>query len=417
MQIVKTRKAAEPVHVSGTSGQNQTATSAPKTGLANRLFKTCRDTVLEFIDDDGPVIAGAVAYSALQGVISLILGFIAIASFLLQDEATRLNFIYGVSAAIPSELNNASILNLNDIVNTFTKNAGTVSIISVLALLWSGSGVFGQLKYAINKAFDVQKDQRNLVIQLGMQIVLLLVMMGLVILAFGISLVASLVLNAKIYIFGLSPYNFSFLLPVISFLMPPLLEGTIFTILYRFTPAREGLRFKPVLIAAAVAVLLFELLKILFGLYLNLFGITSSTARTFGAIGGIFIFLFFLYLTSAIILFGAELAAVLHNFKSGLGAVKTKDAVVETKAEEIGGELVPERAAQALKKGETVDNPDALNPHPAEVSASAKASSAVNEQVVRYETLPNGRLTTIVAGIVLVVATVLNFLRRPKSRV
>jgi membrane protein len=386
--------------------------------FAVKIFNTVKDTVFEFLDDDGPTIAGAVAYSALQGVISLILAFIAIGSFLLQDESTRLNFIYGITASVPAELNNANILNLTAIIDTFTKNSGAVSFISIVALLWSGSGVFGQLKFAINKAFDVQKDQRNIVIQFGMQLVLLVVMAVLIIVGFSISIVSSLVLNLKIYMFGISPYNFSFLLPVVSFVLPPLLEWIIFIILFRFTPARAGIRWLPVLIAAAITVVIFELLKILFGLYLNIFGITSSTTRTFGAIGGIFIFLFFLYLTATIILLGAELAAVMHNFKSGLAATKAKEAVVETKAQEINGEMVPQHAAEALKaaqgQSQTTDAGRAGS------KLKEEAMAAPSSARLEHRRITNNPLTTIVAGIVLLVATVLNYLlllRRHKSKI
>ena len=322
----------------------------PSRNIFQRIFKTIVDTVGEFLNDNCTVLAGAVAFSALQSVIPLLLGFIAVGSLFLQDKATRNEFVHNISTAIPSELNNAGVIDLDKIIQDFINGAGAVSYISILILLWTGSGMFGQLKYAVNVAFDVERDERNILIQIGLQLLMVVILGGLLIAALAISFISGLIFEQKFSIFGISPYNASFLLPVISYILPIALEAIVFSFVYKLSPARQGVRWKPVLLAGFLTALLFELLKFLFGLYLSIFQAANNAAKTYGAIGGVFVFLFFLYLAAVVILFGAELAATLHHFGSGLAAVRTHQAVIETEAEEVDGELVPKRAATRLKE-------------------------------------------------------------------
>ena len=372
------------------------AKAAAQPGLFKRVFEIAKTTVLEFLDDNCLVLAGAVAYSALQSVVPLILGFIAVGSLFLQDPANKASFVRGVSDAVPSNL--SSSINLNEIVDTFIKGAGSVTAISVLILLWTGSGVFGQLKYAVNVAFDVRRDKRNFFLQTGLQLFMLVVLGGLFILASVIGFLAGLIFNLKIGLFGISPYTFSFVLPLITYALPILIEAGVFAVLYRLSPARPGVHWRPVLIAGLVTALLFELLKILFGFYLQFFNAADSATKTYGAIGGVFVFLFFLYLSAAIILLGAELAAALHGFKSGDATVTTRSADVETDSQEIGNEKVPPHAAQVLK-GEVIS--------PAAPPAGTAAGAGSGGTTIT---------SAIIGGLVIVAVAILEFLLRRRIK-
>lgn len=270
-------------------------------------------TLKNFADDNATVIAGAVAFTALQSILPLILGIVAVGSLLLQDGSTRKNFQDAIVSAIPADVNKT--ININQIINDFIKGAGAVSIISIATLLWSGSSIFSQLRFAINTAFGIRKDPRPIYVQIGLQLGMLLVLGGLLLAAFAVSIITGIIFTANISLFGVSPSNFSFVLSLISFALPLVLEVAVFAILYRLSPGRKGVRWKLCFVAGAATALLFEVLKYLFGLYLSLFGAASSAQRTYGAIGGVFVFMLLLYLTSMVIILGAEFAANLHQFR------------------------------------------------------------------------------------------------------
>ena len=417
---------------------SQPSATPTQTSLSKKVLDTLVASVGGFLDDNCLVLAGAVAFSAIQSIFPLILGFLAISSLFLQDPSSQENFIRGVYRVFPELL--SLNIDFNALLKGWVEGAGLASIFSLLALLWAASGVFGQLKFAINTAFHVQRDQRNPVKQIGLQLLLLVILGGLLLIAFGINIIAGLIFNAKVSLFGVSPYDFNFMLPILSYIIPMFLELVVFALLFKISPARRGVRWKPVWLAAVVTVLLFELLKYLFGLYVSIFGASNNAAKTYGAIGGVFVFLFFLFLAAAVILFGAELAATMHNFRSGLGAAQTKDAVVETPTEQIGNELVPPQAARKLKEagaaaaavatgeintkngaGKTKPVENSLKAEPQAGPDKLKTKSVIRlesaePQAVTSSSSSNQTLTTFIGGVVLGLAAIISLLFNRKSK-
>lgn len=397
------------------------ASSAPPKGPVDVV----KQTVSEFMDDNCLNQSAAVAYYAIQSIIPLILGFLAVGSLFLQDPTTRNNFVNGVQDAIPSQL--SSLINFNDLIENFIKGAGAVTIFSILSLLWTGSGIFDQLIFSANLAYDVEKDNRNFFVKLVLRIAMLLVLGGLLALAFGITIVLNLIFNAKIGLFGISPNNFSFILPVISYLVPLLIETLIFAILYKFGPARKGIKWKPVLVGGLVAAVLFEILKVGFTFYVSAFGAANSATKTYGAIGGIIVFLLFLYLCAAVILFGAELASVMQNFKSGMASVKTSEAVVEAKAgSDKNGAVTPAGTGKAGKGATAAASANLTEEEKAEVGANAggtdfdygtveKPAAPGRLSYVPSQAEKDNPLTVITGAVVLIVAAAASAIFRRKT--
>ncbi len=406
-------------------GQLDQNAADQKLNFPQTVFSVTKDTIFGFLDDDCLVLAGAVAYAALQSIIPLVLGFIAVGSLFLQDPETRQHFINVLIATVPSEL--SSMLKFDELINNFINGAGLAGVISVVILLWTGSGVFGQLKYAVNKAFKVEKDLRNPVLQTSIQLLMLLILGGLMVLAFAVNIIFGLIFNVKISVFGISPYSFSFILPVLSYAIPFALEAAVFSFLYKFSPARRGVRWKPVVLAGVITAVLFELLKLLFGVYTVVFNAAGSAARTYGAIGGIFVFLFFLYLMAVVILVGAELAARLHNFPEGLAIARSKEALVEIPAKEIHHEMVPNRFASAAitaeNSGQLAPNNGGISPADAKGARAQPARPGLDAPYYKGEhprlegkaAKPGkGRLEMVTGSIVLVLAAIIALLLRRK---
>ena len=310
-----------------------------KQGIFQKVFSNTKNIIGEFFEDECLNLSAGIAYYALQSLIPLILGFIAIGSFFLRDGQVRQNFEIGLQSAIPASVSN--VIDLNKLIDQLAEGASVAGLISVIILLWTGSGIFDQLIYATNKAFDVEKDERNFFFKLALRMLFLVGLGGLLLLAFGTSFITRLIFDAKIAIFGISPSNFSFILPIISYALPILLQIIILALLYRFGPARKDLKWKPILIGAVIGGLLLELLKAGFSLYVSVFGGAEGAAKTYGTLGGIIVFLLFIYLVAAVMLIGAEVAATLLGIESRLAAVKIPDAIVENKSKQVGESLMP----------------------------------------------------------------------------
>ncbi len=102
-------------------------------------------------------------------------------------------------------------------------------------------------------------------------------------------------------------FQLSGALGLLSTTMPMLLPFIILFILYRIVPACD-VKWRHAFIGAATATVLFLLGKYLFKLYLEFF---PSYEVVYGAMAAFPLFLIWLYVSWAIVLFGASIAAVL----------------------------------------------------------------------------------------------------------
>jgi membrane protein len=319
---------------------------------AKATFKVAKNSVDEFLKDNCLNVAAAIAYYVLQSIIPLILGFIVIGSFFLQDGEARTNFINSVKGALP---NLGAGFDIGTIIDSLVKGAPGLLSVSAVFLLWSGSGIFDQLIFGINVAYDVKKDNRNFFVKTGLRIALLLIVGALVAASFVITIVSQLIFSADVSLLGISPSNFSFILPVISILLPVLLMFCVFLILYKVAPDRKNNEWRYVAIGAAVAAVLFELLKYGFTLYLTIFNAADSYTKSYGALGGVLLFLFYIWICAAIMLFGAEIAAVAGGWKSMLeGPAALEDPGKVVPAEKLDSEAGPLVTAKEKRQGKDV---------------------------------------------------------------
>ncbi len=396
------------------------------------FFKIAKTSVGEFFKDNGFNVAAAIAYFTLQSIIPLILGFIVIGSFFLQEGVARDNFINGIKGALPN-----SGINVGEIIDGLTKTAPGLLSVSGLFLLWSGSGIFDQLIFGVNVAYDVKKDERNFFYKLALRLGLLLVLGALIGAAFTVTIVSQLLFSAKVSVLGISPSSFSFLLPLISFIIPMALMFCVFALLYKLGPDRKDNKWRYVAVGALVAAILFELLKYGFTFYVTAFNAADSYAKSYGALGGALLFLFYIWLSAAIMLFGAEVASVVGGWKSALeGPASNQDPGLKVEAEKLdsdGGAVVtdkekaqgkdqPKPATQAEgKEGPTSGGVDktkktdeqkdtkgkAKDPQPVPALAAATSFKPTPDR--------NNPLTLFVGGVALGVAFVLSLLFRPKN--
>lgn len=99
----------------------------------------------------------------------------------------------------------------------------------------------------------------------------------------------------------------------LRFLMPGLFEAAAFTLMYLTIPNRD-VGWKDALAGGLAAALLMELSKIGFALYITAF---PTYETIYGALSAVPIFLLWLNLVWSIVLFGAEITAVLPEWRAG----------------------------------------------------------------------------------------------------
>lgn len=340
---------------------------------AKGTFKIAKNTIGEFFKDNCLNVAAAIAYYALQSIIPLVLGFIVIGSFFLQDPVAKDNFINSIKGALP---NLGAGFDIGKIIDGLIQGAPGLLSVSALFLLWSGSGIFDQLIFGINVAYDVKKDTRNFFVKTALRIGLLFIVGALIAASFTITIVSQLLFNAKVSILGISPANFSFILPVISIILPVALMWCVFAILYKLAPDRKGNKWKYVSIGALVAAILFELLKYGFTFYITAFNAADSYQKSYGALGGILLFLFYIWISAAIMLLGAEVASVAGGWKSVMeGPAAQQDPGAVVPAEKIDSDGGPEVTPKEKAQGKAEEKPATVVEGKEAATASGKTGA------------------------------------------
>jgi membrane protein len=231
--------------------------------------------------------AAALAFAGFLAMFPMMLGALSIVGLLIRDPATEARFQTLILQLFPS----TAQPQLLDALRGVKQSAGWIGLVSIGGLIWSASGIFSTMEFALTQIFGTK--QRGMLRQKAMG----LAMMLLLVVAVGATVAA----NA---IAGLFPMAW-----VISIVIGAGVMVTLLVLLYRFVPNRT-FRLKEVLPGSILAGILIEALSLGFPLYERL----SRGFNTYGAQFGLFFLLAaWLYLLSELLLLGA----VYNRFRLG----------------------------------------------------------------------------------------------------
>lgn len=272
------------------------------------LIKTIFEIVDKFIRDDCPTYAASLAYTTLIALAPLAAVTLSvISSFALAREET-LRFV--LESWLPNK-EMASVI--ESTLDSIASNATSVSAFGVfflaLFVIWGLNTIEG----SFNMIWKVDKSRPliNKFISFWSAVTFAPVFLA-------VSLIASAKIENLIGSADWSAYSYfsSFALQALPYFMIWL----AFLIIYRVIP-NTNVKFKPALIGALVAGALFEKGKDLFNVYVSNY---ATYSEVYGALSILAIFLFWIYLSWLILLFGAVVAyAIQYPRKVSIELMKT----------------------------------------------------------------------------------------------
>jgi membrane protein len=227
--------------------------------------------------------AAALAFSAFLAMFPMMLGALSIIGFAIRDPATEARFQNLILQLFPGNAQPE----LQSAIHGVRQSAGWFGIVSLVGLVWSASGVFATMEFALTQIFGTRRRAVHRQRLMGF------VMMLLLVLALGITVAAN---AAAGYLSPYIPYAW-----VLSFVIGAVVMVGLLVLLYRFVPNRK-FRLREVLPGAILAGVLIEALSLGFPLYARLAG----GFNTYGAQFALFFLLAtWLYLLSQLLLLGA----------------------------------------------------------------------------------------------------------------
>jgi membrane protein len=267
-------------------------------GRFSAFFALAKETISRWSGDGAPRMAAALSYYTTFSMAPLLILAISIAGLLLGHDAAQgkiMEEIGGLvgpksAAAIQDMLKGAASRPSKGIVS---------SIIGIVTLIAGATGVLSELKSALNTIWRTQEPSNvKEVIKKNALFVGML-------LGIGFLMTVSLILSAALASLGAFFTGFlpvpEIILHSIDFLVSAVIIGVLFAAMYRFLPNTK-IEWRDVWIGAAVTSLLFNLGKIVLGLYIG----KSAVASSYGAAGSILVLLLWVYYSGLIFYFGAE---------------------------------------------------------------------------------------------------------------
>ena len=281
--------------------------------MIGSAWKILREAVTGFINDGALSHGAAMAFYATTSLAPILLIVVAIAGLAFGQDAAQLALSAQVSGLMGSQ--SADLFEAT-LKGAAERSSGTVAtVVGLVTLLATASGVFGEMQLSLNKIWKVEPIPvsasslvRARVASLGRVAAL-----GFLLL---VSLVASAALAALENLINASiPFGAS-LLSILNAAISFGLLSLMFAAIYKVLPDRS-LEWRDVAVGAIVTAALFTLGKSLIGWYLG----TTAIASTYGAAGGLMVVLLWVFYSSEIFLFGAELTraySIRHGSRSDL---------------------------------------------------------------------------------------------------
>ena len=276
------------------------------------FWKLLEQSGESWLDHNATRLAAAVAFYSILSLAPLLLLSVAIAGLIFGEEAARGELVQQMRDLVGDE--GAEVIQTT-LAKAKKREQGIVAtVIGAVTLLLGAAGVFGELHDAFNVVWEVKAKPgrgiwgfvRDKFLSFGM------------VLSIGFLLLVSLVLSTALsaagtYFSGLTP-GVPVFMEILNFLVSIALITGLFALLFRYLPdARMAWRhIWPGAIATAI---LFTLGKFLIGLYLS----QAAVGSPFGAAGSLVVLIVWVYYSSLIIFFGAELTQV-HAKSAGVEA-------------------------------------------------------------------------------------------------
>jgi membrane protein len=249
----------------------------------------------DFAQDSAPQWAAAIAYYALLSVFPLLLAAASIASYFVEPEwaVSQLTAVMGDFVPQGEE-------EVEDIVQGAMEARGTVGLLSIATLLWSGSRVFSAVTVALNIIYDVDESY-GFIKRTAIDFVMLLTIGILFILGLGSRYLLNLFLGSA----GFLPEENNLLFNLGLQVIPAILLFIGLFLTYLYVPRRR-VDWKAALIGAIVAVALFTIARPVFFRYVEQFG---EFHVIYGSVAVIIILVIWAWLMGMILLLGGELVS------------------------------------------------------------------------------------------------------------
>jgi membrane protein len=277
------------------NGQQGRQADAPQEIPPKGWLAIAKRTAKEVKQDQVPLLAAGVAFYTLLALFPAVIAGVSIYGLVADPETVR-DQIDRLAERLSPETATILSQQIRQVTSGAGGALGVATVIGILTALWSASSGMKALITGVNLAYD-EGESRKFVKLRGLSILLTLGAMLLLTVA-GATIVGFPPIADNL------PVVLQWVVSILRFVVLAALLVLGLAALYRYAPDRDEPRWTWVSWGSGVATVIWILASIGFSIYVNSFG---NYNKTYGALAGIIILMFWLYLTAVIVLVGAEL--------------------------------------------------------------------------------------------------------------
>ena len=267
------------------------------------IVQTVKRTIAEFKEDNLTDSAAALTYYSVLSIFPALIALVSIVG-LVGDPKTVTNALTDVVSSIGPASAVDTFKGPIEETTSSRGSAGVLLIVGIATALWTASGYVGAFMRASNLIYEVEEGRSfvklrplQMLVTLVLVLLLALVLVALVLTGPVAEQVGSAVglSSAAVTVWNIAKW-------------PVLLAMVLFMIalLYYSSPNAKLPGFKWVTPGSLLAIVVWLIASAAFAFYVANFG---SYNKTYGALGGVVVFLVWLWITNVAILLGAELNA------------------------------------------------------------------------------------------------------------
>jgi membrane protein len=282
------------------------------------LLYVVRKTAREFSRDQCTDLAAALTYYAVLSIFPALVFLVSLLGVFGQGPRTTDTILQIIDDLGPPSAVDTLRAPIQQLVES--PSAGFALVTGLLGALWSASAYVGAFGRAMNRIYEIEEGRPiwklrplQLVLTLGGLVlaaaaVVMLAVSGPIAKAVGGAIGLG---DTALTVWNIARWPLVLVLMILAV-----------AILYYATPNVQQPKFRWISVGAAAAIIIWIIASLLFGLYVANFG---SYNKTYGTLGGVIVFLLWLWITNLALLFGAELDAELERGRQLQAGIPAED--------------------------------------------------------------------------------------------
>jgi membrane protein len=279
-----------------------------------------RKSIREFSSDQCTDLAAALTYYGVLAVFPALLAFVSLLGLVGDAEETTTAVVDLFAGLVPPTTVDA----VQEAIGNLTRSpaSGFALVTGIVGALWSASGFVGAFGRAMNRIYAIQEGRpfwklrpvmlavTVLAVALAVAAALLIALSGPVAVRIGETLGIG---ESVLFVWDIAKW------PILVAIAVALVAT-----LYYATPNIKQPKFRWMSVGAFVALVVWAIASAAFGFYAANF---SSYNETYGSIGGVIVFLLWVWISNMALLFGAELDAELERGRELQAGIEAEELI------------------------------------------------------------------------------------------